>query len=126
MAGLYLVGAWLIVQGAATLLPVFEAPGWVMKMLVTVLVIGFIPALAISWVFELTPHGLRREDDVAPAEPIDSTERGNERRMNRMIVVVMALALGYFAFDKFILLPNRDAVAAAPNTAAPIGIAVSE
>ena len=34
MAGLYLVGAWLIVQVAPTLLPVFEArlgdenPGW--------------------------------------------------------------------------------------------------
>jgi hypothetical protein len=69
MAGLYLVGAWLIVQVAATLLPVFEAPGWVMKTLVALLVIGFIPALIISWVFELTPDGLRREDEIASAEP---------------------------------------------------------
>ena len=44
MAGLYLVGSWLIVQVAATLLPVLEAPGWVMKMRVGLLVIGFIPA----------------------------------------------------------------------------------
>ena len=54
MAGLYLVGAWLIVQVAATLLPVFEAPSWVMKTLVGLLVIGFILTLVISWVFELT------------------------------------------------------------------------
>ena len=84
MAGLYLVGAWLIVQVAATLLPVFEAPGWVMKTLVAVLAIGFIPALVISWVFELTPNGLRREDETAPAEANDSNEPSTAQRMNRM------------------------------------------
>ncbi len=120
MAGLYLVGAWLIVQVAATLLPVFEAPSWVMKTLVALLVIGFIPALIISWVFELTPDGLRREDEIAPAEPSDSNAPNTARRMNQMIIVVMALALGYFAFDKFVLVPNRDPLAAAANTAGPI------
>ena len=44
MAGLYLLGAWLIVQVATTLLPVFEAAGRVTKTLVGLLVIGFIPA----------------------------------------------------------------------------------
>ena len=70
MAGLYLVGAWLIVQVAGTLLPVFEAPGWVMKTLVGLLVMGFIPALVISWVFELTPDGLRREDEISELDSI--------------------------------------------------------
>lgn len=40
MAGLYLVGAWLIVQVSSTLLPVFEAPSWVMKALVGRLAVG--------------------------------------------------------------------------------------
>jgi adenylate cyclase len=112
MAGLYLVGAWLIVQVAATLLPVFEAPGWVMKTLVALLVIGFIPALVISWVLELTPDGLRREDESAPADSIDSTEPSTAQRMNRMIIVVLLLALGYFAFDKFLLAPGRESARA--------------
>ena len=114
MAGLYLVGAWLIVQVAATLLPVFEAPGWVMKTLVGLLVIGFIPALVISWVFELTPDGLRREDEIS--EP-NSIAPETAQRMNRMIIVVLMLALGYFAFDKFVLGPGRVASAA---VAAPV------
>ena len=46
MAGLYLVGAWLVVQVAATLLPVFGAPDWVMKVLVGLLLIGFVAPLA--------------------------------------------------------------------------------
>jgi hypothetical protein len=56
MAGLYLVGAWLVVQVAGTLLPVFEAPAWVMKTLVGLLAVGFVAALVFSWVFELTPE----------------------------------------------------------------------
>ena len=58
MAGLYLVGAWLVVQVAGTLLPVFEAPPWAMKSLVALLAFGFVAALVFAWVFELTPEGL--------------------------------------------------------------------
>ena len=63
MAGLYLVGAWLVLQVAATLLPVFEAPAWVMKVVVALLAIGLIAALVFAWVFELTPEGLKRDAD---------------------------------------------------------------
>ena len=70
------------------------------------LAIGFIPALIFSWVFELTPQGLKREDDVAPERSI-TPQTG--KRMDRMIIVVMVLALGYFAFDKFVLAPRREA-----------------
>ena len=126
MAGLYLVGAWLITQVAGTILPMFDAPDWVARTVVVLLAIGFIPALVISWVFELTPDGLRREDESVPAEPTDSTEPNTARRMNRMIVVVLLLALGYFAVDKFLLVPSRDSagepatkVSDQPNSASP-------
>ena len=68
MAGLYLVAAWLVVQVGSTLLPVFGAPAWAMKTLVTMLAIGFLPALIFSWVFELTPDGLKRDADVPAAQ----------------------------------------------------------
>ena len=105
-AGLYLVGAWLLVQVAGTLLPVFDAPAWVMKTLVGLLAIGFVPALIFSWVFELTPQGLKRDEDVRPEESIAPQ---TARRMNRTIAAVLVLALGYFAIDKFVLTPRRDA-----------------
>ena len=62
MAGLYLVAAWLITQVAGTVLPMFGAPGWVPRTIVIVLAIGFIPALAFAWIFELTPDGIKRDD----------------------------------------------------------------
>ena len=75
MAGLYLVGAWLITQVAATLLPIFDAPDWVMKTLVSILAIGFIPALVFAWVFELTPDGLKRDSEIPEAESICAADR---------------------------------------------------
>ena len=106
MAGLYLVGAWLITQVAATVLPLFGAPDWVARSVIVVLAIGFIPALIIAWVFELTPSGLKRDADVSPEQSIAPQ---TARRMDRMIIVVLVLALGYFGFDKFVLSPRRDA-----------------
>ena len=116
MAGLYLVGAWLLTQIASTLLPAFDVPSWALRGLVIVLALGFIPALIFSWVYEITPGGLRREEDVAADQSI-TPQTG--RRMDRMIFVVMALALGYFAFDKFVLTPRREAALVAKNNEAP-------
>jgi TolB-like protein len=115
MAGLYLVGAWLVVQVAGTVLPMFGTPEWLPRTIVVLVAIGFVPAVIFSWVFELTPEGLKRNQDVAPEHSI--TPR-NGRRMDRMIIVVLVLALGYFAFDKFALTPRREAAlvaSAVPN-----------
>ena len=106
MAGLYLVGAWLIVQVASTVLPMFGAPDWLPRSVVSLLAIGFIPALIFSWIFELTPQGLKRDEDVPPEESIAPQ---TARRMDRMIIAVLVLALAYFGFDKFVLTPRRDA-----------------
>jgi TolB-like protein/Flp pilus assembly protein TadD len=116
MAGLYLVGAWLLIQVASTVLPTFNVPVWVLRGVIAVLAIAFIPALIFSWVFELTPQGLKRDEDVRPEESIAPQ---TARRMDRLIIVVLALALAYFCFDKFILTPRREAAmiatASAPN-----------
>ncbi len=109
MAGLYLVGAWLLTQVASTVLPMFGAPDWLPRSIVILLALGFIPALIFSWAFELTPHGLKRDEDVTPEESIAPQ---TARRMNRMITAVLVLALGYFVVDKFVLAPRREAAKA--------------
>jgi TolB-like protein/Tfp pilus assembly protein PilF len=108
MAGLYLVGAWLVTQVAATLLPVFGAPEWVMKVLVGLLALGFLAALVFSWIYELTPDGLKRDSEVGAMHSIAPQ---TARRMDRMIIIALLLALGYFALDKFVLAPARVEVA---------------
>src|SRR2546430_943444 len=104
-AGLYLVGAWLLTQVASTVLPMFGAPDWLPRSIVILLVIGFVPTLIFSWIFELTPQGLKRDEDV----PIEqSIAPQTARRMNRLIIGVLVLAVAYFAVDKFVLNPRRE------------------
>jgi TolB-like protein/Flp pilus assembly protein TadD len=118
MAGLYLLGAWLLTQVAGTVLPMFGAPEWLPRAVVILLALGFVPVLMFSWVFELTPDGLKRDAEVKPEESIAPQ---TARRMDRMIMAILAVALVYFGFDKFVLAPRRAAVqvAAAVQSAAP-------
>src|SRR3954466_5549351 len=64
----YAVVGWLLIQAASILFPTFEAPAWVMKVVVAVVVLGFPIALILAWAFELTPEGIKRTEDVQPGE----------------------------------------------------------
>lgn len=106
MAGLYLVGAWLITQVAATVLPLFDSPPWIARSIVVLLMIGFIPALIVAWIFELTPEGLKRDSEIPEAQSIAPQ---TARKMERSILLLLAIALAFFGFDKFYLAPKREA-----------------
>jgi len=105
VATAYVVAAWLIIQVVGAIFPAFGFGDSAVRVTVIVLAITFIPVLVLSWVFELTPEGLKRETtlDNAGAAP-----RLADKRLDRVILVLLALALGYFAFDKFVLDPVRD------------------
>jgi TolB-like protein/Tfp pilus assembly protein PilF len=94
VAGLYLVGAWLLVQIAETLLPIFKTPDWVLQTLVVLLALGLLPALVLSWVFELTPEGVKRERDLgADAPRPDGTTRKLDVAIILLLLGVAALTL---------------------------------
>ncbi len=98
MAGLYLVGAWLVVQVAATLLPTFDAPAWVMKVLVGLLAIGFVAAIVFSWLYELTPDGLKRDGEITPEQSIAAH---TARRMDRLIFAGLLALIAVIAADRW-------------------------
>jgi TolB-like protein len=118
MAGLYLIGAWVIVQVAETLLPAFDVPVWVLRAIIIVMALGFLPALVFAWIFEITPEGIKRDVEVDRTRSI-APQTG--QRMNVMIAVLLALALVYFAIESFVLAPTRGAldVAASLKSSAP-------
>src|SRR5205085_8031525 len=84
----------------------FGAPDWLPRSIVILLAIGLVPALVFSWVFELTPQGLKRDEEVAPEQSIAPQ---TARRMDRIIIAVLLVALGYFCVDKFVVAPRRPA-----------------
>jgi len=100
------VVAWLLIQVAETVFPLFGFDDTPARIVVIVFSIGFIPVLVFAWAFELTPDGLKKESEVDRSRSI-TPQTG--KKLDRMIMAVLALALGYFAFDKFILNPQREA-----------------
>ena len=102
----YAITAWVIAQIAGLAADSFGAPDWVMKMIITMLMLGAPIALVIAWAYELTPGGLRRESDIAPGE---SRVRANAGKLDRTITVALILAVAYFSYDKFILGSKREA-----------------
>ena len=102
----YVVAAWLLIQVAETIFPLFGFGDGPARIVVVVLAVGFIPVLIFAWAFELTPEGLKKDKEVDRSESI-TPQTG--RKLDRMIMVVLALALGYFAFDKFVLSESREA-----------------
>jgi len=65
----YIVAGWALSQGIAQVLPVFDIPNWIIRLLVVLIVIGFPTAVACAWAFEITPEGLKRTEDVDRATP---------------------------------------------------------
>ena len=105
VAAAYTIAAWLLVQVAETIFPLFgygDAPA---RIVVVVLAIGFVPAIIISWAFEITPEGLKRDADV---DRDNSITPHSTKKLDRIIIAALVVALAYFAFDKFVLDPQRD------------------
>ncbi len=99
----YVAAAWLLIQVAETLFPVFGLSDMAIRVVVIVLAIGFLPVVILSWAFEWTPEGFRRDSDVTAPAPAART-----RRFDAAIIAMLVLAVAYFAFDKFVLDPSRD------------------
>ena len=93
----YVVASWLIIQVAETVLPLFEVPDAILRGVVILLAIGFLPALAMSWIYELTPEGIKRETDVDRNASV-TPETG--RKLNIATLVVAGLAIGLMAYDR--------------------------
>lgn len=102
----YMAGAWLVIEITETLFPVYGLSDAAIRMVVSLVAIGFPLALVVSWVFELTPEGLKFEKDIDPSMSI-SHHTGE--KLDRIIITLMTLALAYFALDKFVLSEMREA-----------------
>ncbi len=102
----YAVAAWLLIEITATTFPILKLPDWSVTLVTVLVLIGFPLALIFAWAFELTPEGLKKEKDVDRSQSITHV---TGRKLDFMIIGMLVLALGYFAFDKFVLDPSRDA-----------------
>lgn len=103
----YAVVGWLLIQVATQIFPFLEIPNWIVRLVISLVAIGFPIALVIAWAFELTPEGLRRTEDVDPART-----RTRSHIWIYVALIGAAVSIGLFfagrytAENKAIALPN--------------------
>ena len=95
VAAAYAVVSWLLIQIATQVFPFFEIPNWAVRLVVLLLMLGFPVALILSWVFELTPEGIKRSEDISPDESI---RHRTGRRIIGITVTLAVIAAGLLAF----------------------------
>ena len=111
----YAVVSWLLIQVATQVFPFFEIPNWAVRLVVLLLMLGFPVALILSWAFEITPEGIKRESEVTPNESITAH---TGRKLVGLTIALALIALGLFAYQSL-----RSKPAAKPGEAAsPAGV----
>jgi TolB-like protein/Tfp pilus assembly protein PilF len=94
----YGVVAWLLIQIATQTFPFFDIPNWIVRAVILLLLLGFPLVLVFAWVFELTPEGLKRTDEVPLQE---SVVRKTGRKLDAVIIVVLLCVIGVLLFQRF-------------------------
>jgi len=112
----YVIVGWLLAQVAEFAVENFGAPDWVLKIFVVFLILGLPLALFFAWAFELTPEGIKLEKNVVRDESIT---HHTGRKLDFIIIAVMAVALIYMVADKFIGEPEKTEVEEITETTVP-------
>jgi TolB-like protein/Flp pilus assembly protein TadD len=110
----YAVVSWLLIQAASIFFPAFDAPPWVMKIFIIVIIFGFPVALIFSWAFEITPEGIKLESEI---EPNKSTARRTGRKIVAVTIALAVVAAGLFVYQ---LVRSRPTVTPRQSEAATV------
>lgn len=94
----YAVAGWVLMQIAATVLPIFETPPWILKVITFVIILGLPIALILAWAYELTNEGVKREAEVDRSKSI-TKQTGN--KLDRGIIVFLLIGIMWLVFDRF-------------------------
>ena len=106
----YAVAGWLVVQIATQVLPLFDVSPLAMRIIVLVIIAGFPLVLVLSWVYEVTPQGIVKTEEVAPTESIT---RRTGQRLNTVIIGTLVVAVLFLLMQRY-LFPQRSVQTTAP------------
>ncbi|MDX1570924.1 MAG: hypothetical protein R3200_10580, partial [Xanthomonadales bacterium] len=99
VALLYLVGSWLVLQVGEILFEALALPDWSLRFILAALLLGFPIALVFSWVYELTPDGIKREKDVDRSQ---SVTHETSRKLDLAVIAVVLVGLAVVLGDRFL------------------------
>ncbi len=113
----YFVASWVLLQIIDVVGEILELPGWLGKTILALLAIGLLPTLLFAWAFELTPQGIKRQDEV---DRDDSITQSTGKKLNVIIIATLALAVVFLIVDRQRITSDLEpaaTVAAEPSVA---------
>ena len=97
VAAAYLVVGWLLTEVLTTILPTLGAPEWAARAVILIFAFGFIPAVVLSWFFEITPDGIKRDHEVDHG---DADTRHRVRKIDQVTIaaaIMLIIIVGLFS-----------------------------
>jgi len=110
----YVVVAWVLLQAIDFTLDIISAPNWVMQVFFLAAVAGLPVVLIFSWVFEMTPEGIKLESQIDRSE---SVTHNTSRKLDRTIITFLAFAVVLLLGERF-MTKEEVPLAAKPAEAA--------
>src|SRR2546430_17516843 len=108
----YIVAGWALSQGIAQVFPVFDIPNWIIRLMVLLIIIGLPIALVLAWMFELTPQGIKRTEDV---DLVAAAQKPKKRSWIFIVIICAAGSIGLFFLGRFCAGNTRASTAGITN-----------
>ena len=110
----YIVAGWALAQGLAQVLPVFDIPNSVIRVVIALLLIGFPIALVLAWVFDITPTGIRRTSSIATGPAAASGHRRRNLFMLAAAGIAVSVCVGFFVLPRAVAHKIDKSIAVLP------------
>jgi len=104
----YAIVAWLLIEVASTTFPILRLPEWAVTLVTVLLIIGFPVAVIFAWVYELTPEGLKKSQQVTASENVSSV---TGRKLDFVIIGLLLVVVVFQILDNYALVGTTEQLA---------------
>src|SRR6266566_6333210 len=94
----YIVAGWELSQAIAQVFPVFDISNWAIRLIVLLIIIGLPIALILAWMFEITPQGIKRTEDV---DLVAAVQQPKKRTWIFVAIIGALVSIGLFLLGRF-------------------------
>src|SRR5215469_4140643 len=117
----YIVGGWALSEGVSQVFPVFEVSNGIIRLIVILIIAGLPVALVLSWLFEITPEGIRR---TATADAMPASAKPQKYVWLYVVVIGAIVSIGLFFLGRYTARNNAGVTGAGPSELPQKSIAV--
>ena len=104
---MYAATAFIIIEAGDIILPRLGLPDWTVTFIIVLLIIGFAISLILSWIFDLTPQGVKKTESIEEAKKLEATSIPAKRKikLSDVIIVTLIVLVGFLVYPKIF---NKD------------------